>query len=308
VQTTQVRLVTDDSVDDHSTPWFRSRLEALASLVPEFVVVYSPKARIKWVSRSAATYLGHASHELVGQGAELFVHPADINNLSALVAEELQTGKPPTNDRLQPGETRPTITARVLTATGEWRWVETTYVIASVRGETEVITTSRDIHDRMMTLRGLQARVDRDDLTGVANRSALMQFLYTQSTDDHTNTIVFCDLDNFKAINDDYGHSAGDEVLTAIARRAERLLRPDDFVARLGGDEFVFVLRGVTMSQAAKVLARLEAGFGQPIGSFELQVHASLGAAQTWSGGTPVEWIAAADAAMYRHKQNTSPR
>jgi diguanylate cyclase (GGDEF)-like protein len=84
-----------------------------------------------------------------------------------------------------------------------------------------------------------------DPLTGVANRSLLLDHLtralVRSRREGGRASLLFCDLDGLKLVNDTYGHDIGDEVLTAVARRLEGVLRPSDTVARLGGDEFAAV-------------------------------------------------------------------
>jgi diguanylate cyclase (GGDEF)-like protein len=85
-----------------------------------------------------------------------------------------------------------------------------------------------------------------DPLTGLANRSMLMlcleEALERSAVDGREVTVLFCDLDGFKAVNDSAGHAAGDVVLREIAERIDRIVREGDTVARVGGDEFVVVL------------------------------------------------------------------
>ena len=145
----------------------------------------------------------------------------------------------------------------------------------------------------------LQELVDRDPLTGLLNRRALPAVLRKSF---HSGaTILFFDLNDFKGINDGYGHQAGDEALKSFARALQGSFRPDDAVIRHSGDEFVVVAPGVEpgaiLDRLDQVRERLrfERGSG-PLIAF------SAGHAYLAAGGHPDEALHAADEAMYREK------
>jgi diguanylate cyclase (GGDEF)-like protein len=117
--------------------------------------------------------------------------------------------------------------------------------------------------------------------------------------------VAFCDLDDFKPINDSFGHHVGDEVLVEVADRLRACLRTGDELARVGGDEFTVLLRNVPDEQAAQHVAdRLLAALKLP---FEIQgetadVGLSVGIALAESGCAADELIGRADEALYRVK------
>lgn len=123
-----------------------------------------------------------------------------------------------------------------------------------------------------------------DPLTRLPNRALLTDRLHqalvqTQRRNQRL-AVVFLDLDGFKAVNDGYGHDAGDQVLIAVAERMKQALRESDTLARLGGDEFVAVLLDLAdMTDGAPLFERLLAAAAQPVpfGDAQLQVSASLG-------------------------------
>jgi diguanylate cyclase (GGDEF)-like protein/PAS domain S-box-containing protein len=117
----------------------------------------------------------------------------------------------------------------------------------------------------------LRQRAERDPLTGLLNRAALVEHLqHALRNDSERTTVVFIDLDEFKSVNDTYGHHVGDDVLITIARRLTDTVRADDVVARFGGDEFVIVLHNAGLGDHA-IVERLQLAFQPPI---------------DWSGGT----------------------
>jgi diguanylate cyclase (GGDEF)-like protein/PAS domain S-box-containing protein len=154
----------------------------------------------------------------------------------------------------------------------------------------------------------LQIEVERDPLTGLANRSALMRHLEDAlaTPGDPEVWVLFCDLDGFKQINDDHGHEVGDRVLIEVADRMGEVVRSGDVVGRFGGDEFVVVCTGlVGATQARELAERLDRHVRRPIpvGPLELAVGLSVGAAEGRPGSDAADTVVArADGAMYRVK------
>lgn len=150
-----------------------------------------------------------------------------------------------------------------------------------------------------------------DALTGLPNRSLLYDRLGLAITQSHRQAghlaLLFLDLDDFKAVNDSFGHGSGDRLLVELATRVRRSVRAGDTVARFGGDEFVVLLSSVTGAEDAahvadKVLDAVRAPFR--LDDHAISVAASLGVSVYPGDGTsPDELVRSADAAMYRNKQ-----
>jgi diguanylate cyclase (GGDEF)-like protein len=119
--------------------------------------------------------------------------------------------------------------------------------------------------------------------------------------------VLYVDLDDFKPINDTYGHAVGDAVLSEIARRLRGAVRPDDLVARLGGDEFAVLCSDVTTEAAVEtVAARVRRAVVQPmhLGGLTLSIGASIGVAIAAQPGVdPDRMLEAADQALYEVKR-----
>jgi diguanylate cyclase (GGDEF)-like protein len=147
-----------------------------------------------------------------------------------------------------------------------------------------------------------------DGLTGVGNRLLLHQMLaaVTEPARNTKAAILFLDLDDFKAVNDTYGHNTGDRLLVQVARRLVECCRPADTVARIGGDEFALILDELHASAGAEIVARrILTAFEVP---FRLEHHlievgASIGVAMLSPGERPEEAMRAADEAMYAAKK-----
>lgn len=152
----------------------------------------------------------------------------------------------------------------------------------------------------------LQRLAHTDALTDLANRATLHDALRSVLHRGQPGALLFVDLDHFKAINDTLGHSAGDAVLQAVARRLRHCVRPDDVVARLGGDEFaVLCACPGAMDESAALAARIVAELQVPIDQAgrSLRLGASVGVT-VWSAPAPAvdELLAQADLALYAAK------
>jgi diguanylate cyclase (GGDEF)-like protein/PAS domain S-box-containing protein len=148
-----------------------------------------------------------------------------------------------------------------------------------------------------------------DPLTGLANRAffheRLKHAIKLRHDEGHATGLLYIDLDDFKGINDRWGHDLGDEVLREIGRRIEHSVRPGDTAARLGGDEFAVVLtEPLTPEDAVGVAERLLAEIAKPLasGSGGLYTAASVGIA---FGSDDETLLREADIAMYRAKHNS---
>jgi diguanylate cyclase (GGDEF)-like protein len=144
-----------------------------------------------------------------------------------------------------------------------------------------------------------------DPLTGLANRALLREEL-DRAIDCPGTAILLFDLDDFKSVNDAYGHDIGDRVLIEFARVVQRQVRASDLVARLGGDEFAAVLTGIDNDAAAVEVAEriIDAALGIVVGEAVRGVRTSVGIALNRPGLTPSQLVRRADVAMYGAKRD----
>ncbi len=191
-----------------------------------------------------------------------------------------------------------------------------------VRGPREIEALSASlralVHDllhREAALVEMEDRVQTDPLTGLLNRVGLLKGLEmlippvagSRRAGDQV-ACLFIDLDGFKAINDTYGHAAGDTLLQAVARRLERCLRGRDIIARMGGDEFVMLLRVTQqtgLEEATVVAERALSAVSMPvaIGANTVTVGCSIGIALWPDDATTAEdLLHMADEALYAAK------
>lgn len=152
--------------------------------------------------------------------------------------------------------------------------------------------------------REAQQLAHSDPLTGLGNRLAFARWVEDAAARGVTEVgLLYLDLDDFKAINDRFGHGGGDELLKAVAQRMSALAGPHDLVARMGGDEFAFVRRGpIDRAELSELAADIGTRLSEPvrIGTREVMAGSSLGAAL----GRPDDprLLAMADEALYRAK------
>ncbi len=151
-----------------------------------------------------------------------------------------------------------------------------------------------------------------DSLTEIPNRNALLTFfeyaLVARSNTETKLAVLFIDLDDFKQVNDRYGHTMGDRVLRLVAERLRRQIRGADMLARHGGDEFVIVAQSITERQdIEKVLAHIFQAMQEPIVDVKrsIRITLSIGIAITPQDGTHIDdLLKHADQAMYHAKKS----
>jgi diguanylate cyclase (GGDEF)-like protein/PAS domain S-box-containing protein len=183
--------------------------------------------------------------------------------------------------------------------------------VVSADGEvTHFVGVIDDITEARHYERRLHHLAHHDPLTGLANRTLLQerlkQAIEAAQRKRTVGALAFLDLDNFKHINDNLGHDAGDIVLREVAERLRANMRDEDTVARVGGDEFVLVITGqCSTGQVADLIERVRRSVGTPVdvGGREVRTGASIGVSLFPRDGKTVDQVMrAADAAMYHAK------
>lgn len=167
-----------------------------------------------------------------------------------------------------------------------------------------------DIRERKIVEKQLAWQAHHDPLTRLPNRmlfyDRLRQALQRHERYRHPFALIYLDLDGFKQVNDQWGHTAGDELLQAVARRLLEHTRTSDTVARLAGDEFVILAEHCDRQEAMHLANKVLGSLDEPITVTEhsLKISASLGIASAPADGTDADGlIRIADAAMYSAKK-----
>jgi diguanylate cyclase (GGDEF)-like protein/PAS domain S-box-containing protein len=277
-------------------PLLRAVLDAATSLI----VVGDIEGRLLCWNRACERVSGYTAEELGGTAAIL----------ERLVPEQERARAAGVVDALARGESPVTMEIRWHTRNGDMRLISwsCTGVTAPDGTVTHVVATGIDVTDRSRLERRLRHLADHDDLTGLINRRRFQEELERHLAQCRrygmTGALLVLDLDGFKAVNDNHGHSAGDRVLQAVANALRDRLRESDIVARLGGDEFAVLLPRSSDDAAEQVCRALEEAIpievptpgGRPI-------EVSVGFAPFADGVESVDDVlSAADASMYAAK------
>lgn len=198
---------------------------------------------------------------------------------------------------------------------GHWVWVHDRGRVTRWSADGKPLMmfgTHQDISQRKLIEERMQHIAHHDALTGLPNRmlldDRLQQILASAKREQSRFAVIFIDLDEFKPVNDKYGHSAGDVLLREAARRMLECTRASDTVARVGGDEFVTVLSRIQHDGDAIVVAeKMRRSLSQPfaIDGLEIRISSSIGIAIYPDHGLTEEVLAEhVDMAMYQAKQN----
>ncbi|NTW41472.1 MAG: EAL domain-containing protein, partial [Cellulomonadaceae bacterium] len=196
------------------------------------------------------------------------------------------------------------------------RWIEVALSpLSAPAGDGLFVAQMVDVTARRAAEERLTVAALHDALTGLANRTLLRDridlALATLPDDGSGVAVLFCDLDDFKRVNDSAGHSSGDVVLVEVAARLRAMLRPDDVAARLGGDEFVILRPHVAdVSHADALAGSVLESLARPllVGGQVTTMGASIGIAWGVQGATADDLLRDADAAMYAAKASGKRR
>ncbi len=262
------------------------------------MALISPHGQILRANRAFADLHDVAPAVLVGQPLEQRVTPPDrraLEEARALLVSGARDGVQ-TTWRIERGAQAP-IT------------VEATLTAVRLESTCELVASLRDVTDERRATARLAHAAHHDALTGLANRAVLLERIaHAQATRPAGLALFIVDLDNFKEVNDTLGHQLGDQLLIAVARRLQSVVRRGDLLCRLGGDEFVYLVETARDSASAhRVAERLVAAFRAPfrLGEHALSQRASIGAVHCDDApGTECDDVLRdADIALYHTKE-----
>jgi diguanylate cyclase (GGDEF)-like protein/PAS domain S-box-containing protein len=269
-------------------------------LNPQIPWIADPQGNIIDVSSRWKKLIGTPVDQALGSGWIQTLHPDDAAPTLQQWSHSLSTGK------------RFETEYRLRLADGSYRWALAR--AAARRGKDGSILCwygmAEDIHDRKLAQEALHWAAYHDDLTSLPNRrlfqERLQQVLDQAATAQQGIGLLIMDIDDFKQVNDRFGHDAGDALLKAFSKRLTNHLRVTETVARLGGDEFAVILPDVAgedevVSIATAILARMQ----EPLmlGSLVRECRASIGGAISVEQGMAAEdLLKQADLALYSCK------
>lgn len=259
---------------------------------------------VEW-NRAAAHIFGYTRAEVLGRRLEDLIVPPEHREAHHQGMHRLQ----------QTGQSRllgKLIEITALRRDGSEFPIELTIVEIERGHEHYYSAFIRDITKRKEAEERIRVLANYDTLTGLPNRNLLNERVTVEIEkawdQDGQFALMFLDLDHFKDVNDSLGHRYGDNLLIALTKRFESLVRPQDTICRLGGDEFVFLLAEADHVIAREVVERLLKAVEQPfvIDQYELTITASIGVAIYPDDGLDMESLQRnADVAMYRTKKES---
>jgi diguanylate cyclase (GGDEF)-like protein len=280
---------------------------ALVEHLPLGIIVFAASGRARRTfsvmnaNRAAQELTGLGMEELTGCSASSLIELVGSDDgggdIDARLARVLQTGEPLTIDNVgmhTPGRDGRSFALRAFRA-----------------GRRTVGVSIEDLTDQRVETAALQHRALHDALTGLPNRvllgDRLRHGLRESRRTGRTIALLLLDLNQFKEVNDQFGHHHGDRLLVAVANRLRDSLRECDTVARLGGDEFALLLAdGSELAGARAVAHKVTQCLREPfvLDGMTISIHASVGIAVSPEHGDDVETLTRrADMAMYKAKR-----
>jgi diguanylate cyclase (GGDEF)-like protein/PAS domain S-box-containing protein len=270
------------------------RLLALVQNGADVVNVLDADSTASFVSPSSQNVLGIAADDLIGRRLIDVLDTEDSDRLVQLLAGQRPGDEDAVTLRVRHADGRPLVVEGVLT----------NLLADPVVGG--FVLTVRDVTERHALQERLTYQAFHDSLTGLANRQLfgdrLSHALQLRPGLAQPLVVMFCDLDDFKNVNDSRGHGVGDQVLEVIGERIRAGVRVGDTAARLGGDEFAILMEGTGLDEAQLLAERLLTDLREPIDvdGTELPVTISIGIAPAVPGEFSSEDVLRnADVAMY---------
>ncbi len=175
-----------------------------------------------------------------------------------------------------------------------------------------LISVSSDVTELKEAELRIREMAFKDPLTKLFNRYKLDEYSILEydrfQREEHDVALIICDIDHFKAVNDTYGHLAGDHILKKIAQLLQENVRQTDIVARWGGEEFAILLLNTDKNKALSIAKKLNEIVGAIIHKDVGKVSISCGVSELRVGDTQIEWFSRVDDALYEAKESGRDR
>jgi diguanylate cyclase (GGDEF)-like protein/PAS domain S-box-containing protein len=270
-----------------------------STVASDGTTIFDANGQRVYSSPSLERILGYTTEELLTIKPQGLVHPDDVAIWKHGTRKALETDN---------GSSR--VECRLLRKDGSTVWIEATVVNLlnqpAVRG---VVVHTRDIDDRHRFEEELKRRASEDPLTALGNRAALLERLEATGKVERPLTVLFCDLDGFKRVNDRFGHQAGDALLRDVGMKIRAVIGASDFAARIGGDEFCVVSQvRSTVSEAHQLAEQIRDAVALVTAPDNTAIGVSIGVLWTTSAEAPSDILSQADHAMYEAKRQGSNR
>ena len=275
------------------------RYRSFVENISEVIYSLDENAVVTYISPNVESLGGYSPSEVIGKRFTEFVYEEDLPGRIKNFQEIMSGGNEATEYRF-------------LTRSGEIRWVRT--AARPILKDNRIIGVRGaliDITDRKQAEEELVHMATHDQLTGLSNRVLFSDRLALGLVHAQRNqkrlAVMLLDLDQFKEVNDTFGHSFGDRLLQAVGKRLTGLLRKGDTIARMGGDEFLLLLAEVVhVEDVAKIARKVLDAIREPlvVNNHKLHITTSLGIAIYPNDGEDADTlIKNADIAMYSAKK-----
>ena len=279
-----------------------SQLETINSAMLDFICEVKQDGSFGYVSPSVKNTLGYEAQELTGKAFMDRVHADDKAPVKQVFDQAIN----------KPDELR--FDYRYLDAAGNYKWMESLAKPIRVNGAIEMyVLGSRDITVRKKMEEELTFLSFHDSLTGLYNR----RFFEEQMTlfdggRSNPVSVISCDIDGLKIINDHFGHHHGDEMIVAVSRILQEAVRSDDIVARIGGDEFAIIMPRCPANGVDRIYVRIKEALNNvhlKISDMEVPIMVSMGRAVRNGREVSIRVLfQTADDEMYIEKQSNAGR
>jgi diguanylate cyclase (GGDEF)-like protein/PAS domain S-box-containing protein len=277
------------------------RFRALTEQSTDIILIADPSGQIKYASPSVYTVLAVHGENLVGTNMVELIHPDDFSKTASAGPLLAAYGQ------------NPIVELRLRRADGKWLHFECA-VRDLIHQQTigGIVYNARDITERKHAQEELVFSATHDALTGLPNRALFLGRLqgFVDRMKRHPRqaaAVLFIDIDDFKDVNDCYGHAIGDLLIKEVSNRLRACMRADLTIARMGGDEFTVLVEDVTdPSDPIRIAQRIQSSFAQAfvLDGVDLFKSTSIGIALTSAETSAEQVLQNADIAMYRAKSH----
>jgi diguanylate cyclase (GGDEF)-like protein/PAS domain S-box-containing protein len=283
----------------------RDYLARLTDFLPDIIYIYHlPLQKTLFINKSFTTILGYPREMILNGEISWYdiIHPTDQADAPKVFSQIMHLADHATIEyefRCKPKDK-------------DYIWLHNKLTVFSrdYEGKPEqTLVTSHDITYRKNLESKLLLQAYTDQLTGIANRTVFMETLDGMILSGCEKYVVmFIDLNEFKSINDTYGHEIGDKVIVETANRLSLAMPAPNMIARLGGDEFTVIIRDCDDKKTlARYTQKIQAQFKKPMnfGKIKLNIHVSMGSvfAGNVENPTTSKLLKLADQAMYTAKK-----
>lgn len=278
-----------------------SQLETINSAMLDFICEVKKDGTFGYVSPSVKNTLGYEASELIGEAFLDRVHADDKLQVQHSFDQAMKNDA----DELR-------FDYRYRDAEGNYKWMESLAKTIRVDDEiTKYVLGSRDITARKKMEEELKFLSFHDSLTGLYNRRFFEeQMTLLDGGRSNPVSVISCDIDGLKIINDHFGHHHGDEMIVAVSRILQEAVRSDDIVARIGGDEFAIIMPRCPANGVDRIYLRIKESLSRVhmnIDGMHLPIMVSMGRAVRQGREVSIRVLfKTADDEMYLEKQGNA--